>query len=81
VTCVVARYTVWVALLAVVLAIALLVFAAEVVRLRRRVARLEKGREVVDRHLQHLHWRLDGEPEPHASDTHFIATVHKREES
>jgi hypothetical protein len=77
---VVARYTARVTLVAIVIVVALVAVAAEVLRLRRRVAQLEKGRKVVERHLQHLAWRLDGEPQPDASDTHFVPTVPKRDE-
>jgi hypothetical protein len=60
------------------LAVAVLVLVIEVLRLRRRVVQLEKGREVVDRHLGHLAWRLDGEPGTEPSDKHLVFTVHER---
>jgi hypothetical protein len=50
----------------------------EVVRLRARVAMLEKGREVVDRHIGRINWRLDGEPRAGDSDQHAVLTVHDR---
>jgi hypothetical protein len=64
------------------LAVLIPVSFIEVVLLRRRVVQLEKGREVVDRHLNlsHLTWRLDGEPGPQPSDEHLVVSVHEHEE-
>ena len=56
-----------------------MMLAVGVLRLRRLVAQMEKDREVVDRHLAHLAWRLDGEPGPEPSDQHLVVSLRERE--
>lgn len=64
------------AVAALLLAIALL--GVEVLRLRRRVAQLERGREVVGRHIDHLAWRLDGEPRDDGREWHPVWQPQRR---
>jgi hypothetical protein len=63
----------------ILLTVVVVIMSVEVVRVRHRLSRLEKGREVVDRHLGHLAWRLDGEPSPEPSDQHLVVTLREHE--
>ena len=62
-----------------VLLIGIAVLAFEAFRLRRRVALLEKARDVVQRHFDHIYWKLDGSPMPGPSDLHVVWTTRREE--
>jgi hypothetical protein len=69
--------TVWMALIVV----PVLLLVVEVLKLRRRVAYLEKGRDVVQRHLDRLYWITNGSPQPEASDLHVVWAPRPRPET